>query len=100
MALTAEEAAGEESSLELTPEEVPLPICSLHEAPVFLGPSRQVWQHLIHRTIGDILVDRKTCLTCEKRNLVTLDQCTAQCMAPKVITSGLQHGKPMARISG
>lgn len=63
----AEEVSCEETPLDLFPEQVPLAVRSLHEAPVLLGPAGQVRQHLPHRPIGHVLVHGETSLTCRER---------------------------------
>lgn len=63
----AEEVSCEETPLDLFPEQVPLMVRPLHEAPVLLGPAGQVRQHLVHRPVGHVLVDREASLACRER---------------------------------
>lgn len=63
----AEEVSCEETSLDLSPEQVPLAVRPLHEPPVLLGPAGQVRQHLVHRPIGHVLVHGEASLACRER---------------------------------
>lgn len=63
----AEEVSCEETPLDLFPEQVPLAVRSLHEAPVLLGPAGQVRQHVVHRPVGDVLVHGEASLACRGR---------------------------------
>ena len=47
------------SAFQLLPQQIPLLLGSPHEASVLLGSPRQVGHHLVHRPIGDILIDRE-----------------------------------------
>lgn len=58
----------QQPALQLPPQQAALLLRPLHEAAVLLGPAGQVGDDLVHGSIGDILVHRKTCLTCFKRS--------------------------------
>lgn len=52
------------SAFQLLPQQLPLLLGALHDASVLLGSPRQVGNHLIHWSIGDILIDGEACLAC------------------------------------
>ena len=56
-----------QSAFQLLEQQLPLPLGSLHEAPVLLGPPGKVGHHLVHGPVGDVLVDREARLPCDAR---------------------------------
>lgn len=59
-----EDLSGEQPALHLLPQQAALSLRSLHEAAVLLSTPGQVRDHLIDGAVWDVLVHRKTRLTC------------------------------------
>lgn len=51
-----------ESAFQLLPQQIPLLLSALHEASVLLRSPRQVGHYLVHRSVGNVLVDGEACL--------------------------------------